>query len=99
MARKFDNARFVVGSNGGHLQLAGANLPSIFGREPVAAAKLFRCLRPAVEFLGARPGSNKNRLANADQRTGHLANHQVCGLGSDLLVSCIAYSQNIPGIL
>jgi len=92
MARKFDNARFIFASNRSHLKLAGSNLRSIFGRQPIAATKLFRRHCFAVKFRGLRARPDKDRLAGADQRTGQFADKQVRSVRRDLLVSCIAYS-------
>ena len=99
MARKFDNTRFALGSSSGHLQIIRGNLSAIFGREPVAAAKLFRRLRLTVEFLDARSGLDDNGLADAGKRTSQLADYQTRRTGSYLFVRSIGQSQDISRIL
>ena len=99
MARKFDNTRFALESNGGHLQIIRGNLSAILGREPVVAAKLFRRLRFTVEFLGARSGLDDNGLADAGKRTSQLADYQTRRTGSYLFVRSIGQSQDISRIL
>ena len=99
MARKFEDTRFIFGSNRSHLQAAGSNLRSILGREPVVAAKLFRRLGFTVKFLGARSGLDNNGLADAGKRTSQLADDQTRRTGSYLFVRGIGQAQDISRIL
>ena len=99
MIAQLDCWRLAVRPDRRHLKRTGREFLSIVWRQSVAAAESFHRLYPTICMIDSVFRVERNRFANAGERTGHLAAHQMRRTRSDLFVCGIGNPHNISSIL